>query len=129
MRRGRVLGGIVVVLAAAALTAPYAFGASGSAVDQGYPCATTPPAAGSGSGNGGGGAGQCSSGSTKPVTHVAAATHTVKAPVAAAVAPATHTSGTLPFTGIQLTMFVVIGVLLVGGGLVLRASGRRGSDG
>lgn len=124
MRRGRVIGGIVVMLAAAALSAPYAFGASGSAVDQGYPCATTPPPAGSS----GGGAGQCASGSTKPVSHVAGVSHTAQRPVAAAVAPAaTHTGGTLPFTGLQLTMFVVIGVLLIGGGLILRASGRRGS--
>jgi hypothetical protein len=35
-------------------------------------------------------------------------------------------SGTLPFTGLQLGAFVVLGLLLTIGGFVLRASGRNG---
>jgi hypothetical protein len=32
--------------------------------------------------------------------------------------------GTLPFTGVQLSLFVVAGILLVGGGLLVRRFGR-----
>jgi hypothetical protein len=152
MRRGRIIGGTAILLAAAALSAPYAFGA---AVDQGYPCATTPPAA---PGSTGAGAGMCTTTTTVTTTvttttpaappsgpvqapapaqntggqNVAGASHTVHRaaqPTAAGVAPATHATGTLPFTGAQLTTFVVLGLLLVAGGLVLRISGRSRTDG
>jgi hypothetical protein len=67
-------------------------------------------------------------GASKTVHHTAGATHTVSQPrPAAAVAPATHTSGTLPFTGLQLGVFVLIGVALIGGGLLVRrVGGSRG---
>lgn len=55
-------------------------------------------------------------------------------PVVAGVAGAQHTgasgsqagsaAGTLPFTGLQLAVFVVLGVALVGGGLLLNRVGR-----
>ncbi len=34
-------------------------------------------------------------------------------------------SGTLPFTGVELVMYVVIGLLIVGSGLALRAYSAR----
>ena len=128
MRRGRVIGGIALLCAAAALSAPYALAAGGSAVDQGYPCATTPPAApgtnGAGSGNT---TGQCATSGVAGTSHTKTAHAQAPAPAAAHVAPA-QAAGTLPFTGVQLGIFVVLGVMLIGGGLVLRASGRSRAD-
>jgi hypothetical protein len=66
-----------------------------------------------------------------PNENVAGAVHTVHRsakPTAAGVAPAAHVSGTLPFTGAQLATFVVMGLLLIGGGFVLRLSGRTRTD-
>lgn len=37
---------------------------------------------------------------------------------------ATHTSQSLPFTGAQLSVFVIVGLALVAGGLLLRLTGR-----
>jgi hypothetical protein len=47
----------------------------------------------------------------------------------AASAPlsATHTSGTLPFTGLQLTIAVLLGAALLGGGFLLRRVSRESS--
>lgn len=62
-----------------------------------------------------------------PTSGVQGAQHTVKAPVnASAAAPlgTTRTSGTLPFTGAQLTLFALVGLALVAAGLVLRSTGR-----
>ena len=44
-----------------------------------------------------------------------------------AVAPlaATKETGTLPFTGAQLALFLLVGTGLLATGLVLRATGRR----
>lgn len=97
----------------------------GSAADQGYPCATAPPSAPGSNGSGGNTAGQCGTENVAGVSHTqkAASPQTV-----AQVAPAQHTGGTLPFTGLQLGVFVALGVLLIGGGLVLRASGRKRTD-
>jgi hypothetical protein len=55
--------------------------------------------------------------------------HTAAAPPAQAVAPATavHSSGTLPFTGAQLTLFAVVGLALLATGLLLRGSARARS--
>jgi hypothetical protein len=44
----------------------------------------------------------------------------------AAPLSATHTSGTLPFTGLQLTIAVALGVALLGGGFLLRRAAREG---
>ena len=35
--------------------------------------------------------------------------------------------GTLPFTGLDIAVFVVVGLVLVGAGLMLRRAGRRAS--
>jgi len=48
--------------------------------------------------------------------------------VAGAASPA-QGGGTLPFTGLQLALVVLVGLSLVGGGIVLRTSGRRRSSG
>src|SRR5438105_2746996 len=45
----------------------------------------------------------------------------------AAPLSATHTSGTLPFTGLQLTIAVALGAALLGGGFLLRRAAREGS--
>jgi LPXTG-motif cell wall-anchored protein len=37
---------------------------------------------------------------------------------------ATHASGELPFTGAQLAIFTIVGLALIGGGVLLRSSGR-----
>lgn len=68
-----------------------------------------------------------------PVTiaRVKGAQHTVGSPgTRSSVAPSTavRRSGTLPFTGMQLTVFLLVGLGLVGTGLVLRATGRHRSD-
>jgi hypothetical protein len=56
---------------------------------------------------------------TKPAAAVAPATHTA-APLAA-----TRTTGTLPFTGAELTIFAIVGLALLGGGLALRMTARQ----
>jgi hypothetical protein len=65
------------------------------------------------------------------VQGVAGASHTVKKGTAqspaAAPLSATHTSGTLPFTGLQLTIAVALGAALLGGGFLLRRAAREGS--
>jgi hypothetical protein len=44
--------------------------------------------------------------------------------VSAAGATAGSNGGTLPFTGVELSLFVAAGILLVGGGLLVRRIGR-----
>lgn len=79
-----------------------------------------------------------------PTAGVAGATKVKQSPApttrVAAVSPATHTSrsaaplattrssGTLPFTGLQLGVFAVVGLALLAGGLLLRATSRRRPD-
>jgi hypothetical protein len=67
---------------------------------------------------------------TVPTTGVLGATKVKQAPKAAA-APATkqasplattRSSGTLPFTGAQLTIFAIVGLALVAGGFLLRTT-------
>lgn len=66
---------------------------------------------------------------SKPVsTGVKGAQHTVAlaTPTKSAAGPigATKTSGTLPFTGAQLSLFLLVGLALVATGLMLRATAR-----
>lgn len=60
-------------------------------------------------------------------TGVKGAQHTVSSPPRAAAAPLStaRKQGTLPFTGAQLALFLLVGLGLVATGLVLRATGRR----
>jgi hypothetical protein len=104
MRRGRIFVGGMAILAVLALSAPAAYAAGGApATNQGYPHAT------------------------KPAVHK---THGGKAGVAGAhqtvgaVKPA-RAGNSLPFTGMQLGLVVLVGLLLIGGGVVLRTSGRN----
>ena len=104
MRRGRIFFGGIAMLAVLALSAPAAYAAGGGpATNQGYPGPTKPPVKTHG-GNAG-----------------VAGTH---ASVAGAVKPA-RAGGSLPFTGMQLGLVVLVGMLLIGGGVVLRTSGRN----
>jgi hypothetical protein len=102
MRRGRMYFGGVAMLVVLALSAPAAYAAGGGpATNQGYPGATKPPA--------------------KTTHGGVAGTHQS---VSGAVKPA-RAGGSLPFTGIQLGLVVLVGMLLIGGGVVLRTSGRN----
>jgi hypothetical protein len=62
----------------------------------------------------------------QPPKSVKGAQHTVSAPVTHAVAPiaTTKTGGTLPFTGAQLALFLLVGLALVAAGVLLRSTGR-----
>jgi len=67
--------------------------------------------------------------SQKPVTGVKGASHTIAPAVTKSAAPltATKASGTLPFTGAQLTIFTLVGLALIAAGIVLRLTTRRSS--
>jgi len=96
----------MAVLAVLVLSAPAAYAAGGGpATNQGYPGATKPPAHHK---THGGNAG------------MAGAHQTVAGAVKSARA-----GGSLPFTGMQLGLVVLVGMLLIGGGVVLRTSGRN----
>jgi hypothetical protein len=148
-------GGLAVLCAAGAMTAPYALADVGSTADQGYPCATQPPGettpcttttttttpgttttvttpgtttTTTTPGGVAGASTTTTTGTTTPApptttSEVLGAGKTI-AKQPAPVLAAQHATGTLPFTGVQLGVFVAIGVLLIAGGLVLRASGR-----
>ena len=105
MRRGRIiLGGMTIfVVLALGASAAYAAG-GGAATNQGYPKPTKPVKHHVKGGNAG----------------VAGTHHSV----ASGVRPA-KAGGSLPFTGVQLGLVVLVGMLLVGGGVVLRTSGRN----
>jgi hypothetical protein len=113
-----VLGG-ALLLAVLALGTPTAFAAGGKATSQGYPCATAAGGAGSAGSVG-------STGSCHKTSGVSAAAKTVKT-VHAPAAPLRRSgvAGVLPFTGLQLGVVVAVALLLIGGGLLLRVSGRR----
>jgi hypothetical protein len=107
MCRGRIFFGGIAMLAALALSAPAAYAVGGGpATNQGYPGATKPPAHHHHTKGGNAGV----AGSHKSVSG------TVK--------PA-RANGSLPFTGLQLGLVVLVGMLLIGGGVVLRTSGRN----
>jgi hypothetical protein len=117
MRRGRIIAAavvlaVVLVTAAAGVAATPQQLFSKNAVTQGYGGVgnATPPVQ-----------------NHKPVTHqVAGANKTVQGPVTN-VAPAS--TGALPFTGLQLGVFALIGVALIGGGLLVRRLGGNRADG
>jgi len=70
------------------------------------------------------GAQQTVTAARQPTTAVKGAQHTAGGPVAAApIAATTKTSGTLPFTGAQLGLFLLVGLALVALGLLLRSTG------
>ena len=107
MHRGRMIFGGMAVFAVLVLSASAAYAAGGGpATNQGYPGATKPPAHHHHTTGGNAG--------------VAGAHQTV----AGAVKPA-RAGGSLPFTGMQLGLVVLVGMLLIGGGVVLRTSGRN----
>jgi hypothetical protein len=104
MRRGRFFFGGIAMLAALALSAPAAYAAGGGpATNQGYPHATKPPVKAHGGKAGVAGSHKSVAGSVKPA----------------------RGGGSLPFTGMQLGLVVLVGMLLIGGGFVLRTSGRN----
>lgn len=128
MRRGRTISGVIAVVAALAFAAP-ALAAGHSAVDEGYPCATQPPAAPNG---GTQGATSCTPSPSKaaPAARPQKGTAGVQKVVERRPAPvqAVSHAATLPFTGLQLGLFSLVGAALIGGGLLLRASSRTGGD-
>ena len=145
MRRGRktLLGGAIAV-AALALAVP-ALGATGSTFDQGYPCATQPPAGpGQVSGTDCNTQPQCPAGQTMQngtctTPHTAAPTKVTQPSGTGGVAGTVHSNGVapvratghageLPFTGSQLLVFVLVGLGLIGGGLLLRVALRPAQD-
>jgi hypothetical protein len=117
MRRGRLLAA-AVVLAAMLATAATAAAAgpqqlfTHNAITQGY-----------------GGVGSSTPPAQRPVLHQVAGASKTQQRTAGAPAPASHVSGTLPFTGLQLGVFVLIGAALIGGGLLVRrfGGGRSGA--
>jgi hypothetical protein len=118
MRRGRIFA-TAVVLAVMLATAAAGVAAtpqqlfSKNAVTQGY--------------GGVGGQTTTPAQNQQPVTQqVAGANKTVQRPTSH-VAPAT--AGTLPFTGLQLGVFALIGFALIGGGLLVRRVGNSRTDG
>lgn len=125
MRRGRTfLAAAAAVLACAAAAAGAATAdtsttcSNGSSVTaQGYCSPVTTPTSSTSTGARGG--------QTLSTSGVAGANTTVAAPQ-----HATRQSGTLPFTGVQLTIFALVGLALLVGGFLLHTMGRRrGSDG
>jgi hypothetical protein len=66
-------------------------------------------------------------GATKVKTKPAARPQTAAAPAQRQAAPLAQTrqAGTLPFTGAQLGIFAIVGLALVGGGILLRLTGRQ----
>ena len=98
---------------------------------QGYCSVIVPPCAYPGNTGTGGGSGSsgCSAATSArktvaltpaPVTEVKGAEHTLSSTPLATTRPA----GTLPFTGVQLSVVLAIGLALIAAGLALRVSGR-----
>ena len=119
MRRGRILTAaavlaVMLATAAAAMAAAPQQLFSQNAIKQGY-------------GGVGGSATPPVQKQAPVLEQVAGASKTQQRP--GGVVPATHASGALPFTGAQLGVFVLIGVALIGGGLLVRRVGHSRVDG
>jgi hypothetical protein len=140
MSRHRMVCG-AALLVALATTAP-ALASGGSATEQGYPSATTPPSAptvassstptaapaAAPTARSAVAGSQASTPAPTIVGGVAGAQKTLSHP-AGAVSPALRAvrpaaGGVLPFTGLQLALFALAAVVLIGGGLALRAARR-----
>ena len=100
--RGHVIIGGGAILAALALAGPSAL--AGGVVTQGYPSSTAPPAA---------------------QGHVAGASLAASIHKVAAPPNQSHVTGALPFTGMQLGVVVLVGIVLLGCGLLLWSSGKE----
>jgi LPXTG cell wall anchor motif len=137
MRRGRGISGVVVALLALALAAPAVAANGPIAFDQGYPNATQPPAAPGGVppstapvGTAGGTQvvtltpSSGTLGAQKTLSKAAPATR----PGAVAPTRVTKSVAGLPFTGAQLSIFAIVGLALIAGGLLLRSTGRSRSQ-
>jgi hypothetical protein len=145
MRRGgRVFFGGAFMLVVFAVSSP-AWGNTGLATDQGYPSATTPPVAPGPSGQPSQPSQAAVLGHTSPlrsgvmgarktVAPSAVAPRAVAKPAAqrpsatSGVLGVTHAVAPLPFTGLQLGVFLLIALALIACGLLLRLSGRSRSS-
>jgi hypothetical protein len=109
MRRGRFVWGVAILTAAVLVVAPAAFGASSvakhPATAQGY--------------NG-------TKGGTLPVVSPAYKAGGVKG-AGATLGSSKVSKGGLPFTGLQLWLFALVGTALVGGGVLLKSTARQKS--
>lgn len=93
---------------------------------QGYCNVVVPPCVYAGGGTAGSNAGTSCAHPTPAKSAAIAPVNTGKKPAPTAVASLnTAKKGTLPFTGAQLVLFLLVGLGLVATGLVLRATGRR----
>ena len=100
-------------------------GGQGSTCQPGTTGSTPGGVLGSGPSSSTGGTSHTTTPAPRPVVQpqVKAAQTPVQHPAAVSTAPAA--TGVLPFTGLELGIFLLIGAALVVGGLFLRASGRR----
>jgi hypothetical protein len=105
MRRGRFVWGVAVLTAVALAAAPSGLAASNVAKH---------PATAQGYNHGGGG--------VLPTTSHAAHAGNVKGALNSKV-----NRGGLPFTGLQLWLFALVGTALVGGGALLKSTARQKS--
>ncbi|HEY2935377.1 MAG TPA: hypothetical protein VGJ25_02175 [Gaiellaceae bacterium] len=152
MRRGRLLAGVIVVLAVCALGASAALAATPqqicqdlqdgrldgqySAADlaafkadasvQGY-CFLTVTPSNTPSGNAAPSAGKGTTGGVAGAAKPASAAGVAGVKASAPLATTKAKSGGLPFTGAQLTVALLISGALLAGGLLLRVAARRGA--
>lgn len=111
MRRGRIISGVIALMAAAAVAAPSALAAGGPpAINQGYG-GVIPKV-------------KITSPTVKPLNTagVAGTQHSLGSPL-----KTTAHSGVLPFTGAQLWLFALVGLAFIGGGAMLKTTARSGS--
>jgi hypothetical protein len=139
MRRGRLLTGIIAVGAVATVAASSALAATPRQIyadlaqhgrlTQHYSAADLQRAARDATVQGYGGV---DTQTARPVIQAAVAGVQSTKPVPAQVLGAATTptgTATLPFTGVQLGVFVALGLVLVGGGLLLHRAGRNDAAG